>query len=140
MRIKRTVVSFFLFLAGIVLLAHTFLPHHHHDHISIVYFSGNISHDNCCNTSNCEIADNDCQDSNKDCMDANIMLRAGDDTREELIAATNDLIPLLLFLSADNTDASIENTTRHSIYKTYSLPCYLDYLTDSQGLRAPPVC
>lgn len=146
MRTKRTIASFFLFFAGIVLLAHTVVPHHHNELTTIVYFFNlpeshcNHSSTNQCDTDNCELPDGDCQETGKNCTDANIILKGGEDTREELKAATNEIIPLLLLFSGtENCVAQIEHTN-YDFNISIVPPSYTDYLPDSQGLRAPPVC
>lgn len=151
MRIKRTVASFFLLFAGIILLAHSVVPHHHHDHTSIVFLScllksdsvtkKQLLHDRYCNSPDCEVPKDDCQENNKICTDVNILLKSGEDSKEELIAATNELIPLLLMFSVDdNTETNTNSRDYHFLCNTFAPLYYIDYLPDSQGLRAPPAC
>jgi len=145
MRVRKAIASFFLLFAGITLLAHTVIPHHHHEDTSVVLLNVQKSHCiehniNHCNTANCDAPDRDCQDSSKNCTDANIVLKGGDDSREELIVAVNELIPLLLLFSAADEYNSLIDNSQSEFYDIFTIPDYTDYLPDSQGLRAPPVC
>lgn len=151
MRVKRAVTSFFLFFAGIILLAHTFVPHHHHDHNTIFLLDnlpkqecveyGHFSHDHLCDSHDCEVPKDDCHGKNKTCSEVNILLKGGEETKNELIASAKDIIPLLLLFSVeDNTDTETDLLNSFFGYNNSDPLYYLNYLPDSQGLRAPPAC
>ncbi len=145
MRFIKKIAPFFLIFAGFILLAHTVIPHHHHDDSTIVLLSIHKSnctpHDhNQCDSNHCDNSDRDCRDNSKNCTDANIVLKGGDDSREELTVEVNDLTPLLLLFSAVDEYHTLIEDFQSEFYDTFTIPDYTDYLPDSQGLRAPPVC
>lgn len=148
---KRAVASFFLYFAGIILLAHTFVPHHHHDHTTI-FLLGNLfnqecveyeqfSHDHFCDPHDCEVPKDDCHGKNKTCSEVNILLKGGEETKDELITSAEDIIPLLLLFSVENkSDAETDLLNSYFRYNNSAPLYHINYLPDSQGLRAPPAC
>lgn len=152
MRFRKIIASFFLYFAGITLLAHTVIPHYHDGNTYTIVFHNftkkacsnnntkNLLCNNNCDTSNCEIPDEDCHGSSKNCTDASIVIKIDEDVREELTAATNELILLfLIFSDSINSVAQIERSNS-DFYESFAPPSYTDYIPDSQGLRAPPIC
>ena len=148
LKLKRVIASFFTLFACSILVAHNVVPHHHHEHAAIVYLIGSLNtHTHCCQqeeshsmATDYDGDDGDCHNRSTNCIEANIDLKDGGDIKEEHRDAINEIIPLLLFSVVDSNVNLNVRPYSHLFYKPYTLSYYTNYITDSQGLRAPPVC
>jgi hypothetical protein len=120
---KRAISLSFLLLAGIVVLAHAVIPHHHHDGIPIF-----VAHD--------EQDDNlPNHDKNKCWLSLIVKKRLGNDRQTcHLLDCDFDLFTLLY----DDTILLIKNDV--DILPEHHPSFHTEFIIRSTGLRAPPVC
>ena len=137
--IRKTICFTVLWLANICLLVHIILPHHHHGETEICFS------DSCCKDS--EEAHNhehnDTPYSGKCCTIDNVYFSTDNDTKITCYAQTNNSCGQLLFAlipSILNTCDFIENTEIHFRQNPHVLIFYSDFISQSNGLRAPPAC
>ncbi len=146
---KRTIYIFILLLADIAVLAHTVIPHHHHHNkifIASVNFFNNNSFDiasfpHC----NCPYNDNE-QNNVEDCpineAIASTVFRMQEDDRIDFYAPyTNDYNSDLFTVSTDVCAISPDFLwSSPFILCPYFTGDYLNQISYSCGLRAPPAC
>lgn len=137
--IKRVVASFFLWLAGLLLIAHTAITHHHHEvdydcHFHAIHICENSTHEvddkqnnNCC--------------SSKSCTLTHVVIRSNEGHKDEHLTNTSHTPPThyTLFYSEINSENNINKDLLFS--QILYIPIYYtNYISSSQGLRAPPFC
>jgi len=132
MSIKKTIALTFLLFAGTVILAHSVIPHHYHNGIPFVTvhheYDGNL-HDR---------HPHNQKESIDDCFFATVYVRLNNDQQITIqsLDFDFDLLPCFLTLFSDYFICKIEK----SQHKPYLLPYHIEYISQSLGLRAPPVC
>ena len=136
---KKAVCFTALWLSNILLLVHIALPHHHHGEEEICFLSS------CCQDN--EEAHHHEQDgipsSEKCCTIDNVYTSANNDTKIACCDHENcscgqwlyAIVPNIL-----NTCDFVENTTIYFRQNPYIILFYADFVAQSVGLRAPPVC
>lgn len=140
---KKVIALSILLLANIVLLAHAFVPHHHHENIPFCIglhcIDSNLAHDS---SSDCDPNNHKGNDSSGDCLIDNVYTRITND-RQVVDSSDNDYIqlPHFLLLFCSDCCIRISNTEGRQIeLKPYLYSYHTLFLTRSLGLRAPPVC
>ena len=151
--IKKAIALSFLFLANAVMLAHAVLPHHHHG--GLVYFMATAHHQHDCDHYHCdhhhcndaqsEDGNSDytpCNDDIEDCELATIYFKFENQRRTFQRSDFDfDLFSFDFALFTDNHTPSIDDDIGLPFRQNpYLLPCHLEYISQSLGLRAPPVC
>jgi hypothetical protein len=122
---KRALSLSFLFLAGIVILVHAVIPHHHHDGVPVIPISAHHDDSHPDDPNNTEI----------------VYVRLNNDKQIcQSLDFNYDLLPCLSTLFSDNSTYQIKNDTglpfRH---QPYLLLHYTQFIACSIGLRAPPL-
>ena len=124
MSIKKTMALIFLLFAGMVILAHAVVPHHYHNGIPCVAEHHDNLHDSHSQGENAE-----------DCFFSTVYVRLSNNDRQIFQSFDFDLLPCFLILFSDYFVFKIEKFEQ----KPYLLPFYTEYVSQSLGLRAPPV-
>jgi len=134
---KRAISMSFLLLAGIFLLAHAVIPHHYHNQVPDFTWKSLHQNDNN-RTGNQPVDPNYPTD---DCFLKKIGVRF-DSNGQMLTSVDNDikLLPDLMPLFPFNRIVEITSLEGLSCYKKpYLLSCHTDFISQSTGLRAPPL-
>ena len=140
--VKRAMTLSFLLLANIILLVHAVIPHHHHD---LVCCSPNAHCDDNDETHE-HTADSGCQqhdDENKgkECPLKDVYMKPENDKSLVDLNPHNDLqYPVLLLFPVKSMVKITDLKNLPFRQKPCLLFYYTDYLSQSLGLRAPPVC
>ena len=127
----------FLLLAGIFLLAHAVIPHHYHNQVPDFTWQSLHKNDNP-HTGNQPVEPSYPTD---DCFLKKIGVRF-DNNGRMLASVDNDfkLLPGLTPLSPFNRIVEITSSEGLPFYqKPYLLSCHTDFISQSTGLRAPPL-
>ncbi|MCL1849867.1 MAG: hypothetical protein FWF70_00400 [Bacteroidetes bacterium] len=137
--IKKVVYYTALWVANILLLVHIALPHHHHGETKICFFNS------CCKDSEEEHhhEQDEVPSSGKCCTIDNIYFSTTNDTKIARCDHENcscgqwlhAVVPTVL-----NTCSFVENPATHFREKPYIPLFYAAFVSQSVGLRAPPVC
>ncbi len=136
--IIQTVATYNLWLAGLLILVHTAIPHHHHELDYDCHF--HVTH--CCDDSAHEYDENEKNNccSNESCTLTHVVIRSIEDQRDEQLINTAHLLPIFhtLFNSEINFDI---NNKDLQLSRIFYIPLYhSNYISSSQSLRAPPFC
>ena len=142
MSIKKAISLSFLLLANVAILVHVFVFHHHDSQLPAVFCTetqkyhncdGNTGQHNCPETQN---AHNCCTVEN--CL-LNDSITKSDDFKiiepivNNLYIITNNALACKTFQITDLEGLPFRQ-------KPYLPSCHLQYISQSLGLRAPPVC
>lgn len=143
---KRIIAISFLSLATMIIVAHAIIPHHHHDGIPMLLSSQmhktmqERHHDCSCDDIHSQ-DDNHCH-SNEECpiYDYSVIPE-----NERIINASsnNDIFQTFTFIVLLHKNPIIEISEYRNLSfreKPYSESYHTVYITNSLGLRAPPVC
>ena len=135
---KRAIAISFLMLATITIVAHAVIPHHHHAQIPVAFATAHHhdthEHDsthNCdCNThEHCNF---------EDCLLFNTIVRANNETQiKQFTDFAYAALPLFSVYSTPDIDNAFGLPFRQ---KPYLISYLTEYISQSLGLRAPPVC
>lgn len=145
---KKVIAIFFLFLANVLLLAHTAFFHHHHDSTHIVLASSTY-HECDCNAHRNNDAQpvghcNDpyCHGDIDDCILSTIYVKLDDDRLTIQLHIFNFvLLPCFFSLFPNYLIPYIADDVGLPFrQKPYLLSCHTEYISQSIRLRAPPVC
>ena len=119
---KRALSLSFLLLAGIVILAHAVIPHHHHNGISFLSDAAHPEHD----------------DAHENCLMSKIYVKINNEKQKtQLHDFDFDLSP---FVFADDAISQTKFSNYLAItQKPYLLFDYTELIARSAGLRAPPL-
>lgn len=145
MKIKRFITLGLLFLANMFLLAHSVLPHIHHD--GVVCFSlKEITHQHHRSESHADTCDCCCEhnkenshhhDNAEDCDLKEIVMRQ--DTSDEEIIPCKSCLALLYTVYSLNDLFLVEPEYEARLpYKPYLTSYISPYVGSTQSLRAPP--
>lgn len=154
---KKAIPFIFLLLANIIILAHTFVPHHHHDSIAVAIVNtfsaddeavhnhghGNNhihthSHDKANNT---KAHDHSGHELSEECLLNAPYLRQNQ--VKQFSSADNDFSPVPDFIILFSLVPRININDYGElpfIQKPYLISYHTTYISQSLGLRAPPVC
>ena len=126
---KRAISLSFLLIANVILLAHTVVPHHHHENVSICFsqtthheHEGNPSSEKCC------VIDNDytpAENKLKTACHIHIKCNCGQ-------------ILFALVSNSLNIQDFADDTIIHFRQNPYIPLFYSKFISQSIGLRAPP--
>ncbi len=142
MGIKKVISLLFLLLANVVILAHSVVFHHHDNPIPVTlcvadqehHCDENAEQNHCCHDT--ESAGNCCD--SKSCL-LNTPFTTNDNIRA--LSAVNNFDFVIIHLFSVNQIVQITDLTGLPFrQKPYSLPFYSEFISQSKGLRAPPVC
>ena len=149
---KKAITLSFLLLANIIILVHTFVPHHRHNQIS---FTLDASSGKLCDDATYEYCcDDDImitqQEGNshhhhhtlKECVleSATTFTRINDNKRTFQLFNFNLLSVLFSLPSEHSLFRITDNVGAPFRQKPYLQFYYIEYLSLSLGLRAPPIC
>ena len=142
--IKKAIALSFLFLANAIILSHAIFAHHHHDiPVTVVatYYGHDCNHHNDdANPFKCK--DPYCHENIEYCVLS--MIYASFDYDKQRFQSYNfnfDLLPCVLTLFSDYSIPSITDDVNLSFrQKPYLISYHTEYISQSLGLRAPPVC
>jgi len=134
---KRAISLSFLLLVNMIILAHAVIPHHHHaGEIHVV--TAHHEHDG--NLPDRHHSD----DTHRFWLLTMVKVRLGNDKQ---INQSNDfdfaidLLPCFLPLFSDDTILPIKDDVGLLFaYHPYLQSCHIEFISQSLGLRAPPVC
>ena len=139
---KRTIALSFLLFANAILLVHAAIPHHHHT-VSTVCFPSSQCADN--EEAHPPAADSCCHHNNEsqreECPLKEMYVRPENNNYLVDLSPGNDLQYPALFLFS--TSPTVEITGLKGLpfrQKPYLQSYYTDCISQSIGLRAPPVC
>ena len=131
---KRFLSLFFDLLATIIILAHAFIPHHHHQD-SIHFVTTHHEHDN-------SIPDGQHNNVHEYWLLTITKARIGGDKHSNQSIDFNysiDLSPYIIALFSDITKPLISDDGL-LIDRSYLRSCHIEFISQSLGLRAPPAC
>ena len=145
---KKAIAISFLMLANIILLAHTIVPHHHHENEVICFF---VSHCNECkvgqnyaqyNIPNL-LCENERNPSEKCCIIDNVYVPTHSHTIKSTFCYIHSKcnygqIFEMLISNSFNIQDSVDNTLITFQQKPYTVSYHTDFISQSLGLRAPP--
>lgn len=144
---RKKISLTFLLIAGLVLLAHSVTPHHHHKKM----LAGLVSLWNE-NGEQLQHFKDDQKDHNKaqkhsahelseDCLLNSVYLQVGNDKKFISDTSGTSHIPDFFFLFTQISQIDIHpDGYVPFIQKPYLSSCYSAFITHSVGLRAPPFC
>jgi len=147
--IQKTIALFFLLLANAIMLAHFVISHHHY-HDAIPDATAVAHHEHNCNLHNHHHDDdqpaghcNDpyCHGNIEDCSLANLYVRFDNDNRViQSFACDYNLLPFFLTLFSEYITPQIADNIGLPFRQNPNLLSYhTDYISQSHGLRAPPI-
>jgi hypothetical protein len=150
MSIKKAVSFSFLLLASMILLAHSLIPHHHHNQIPVALNIANhehgsdATHDHHHHDDAAPAEHNDNSHGHEvieDCLLEKAFVRIGSDRQAfQTLDFNFDLLPCLLPLFSGYSISQITDNGLPFRQKPYLQSFHTDYISQSLGLRAPPVC
>ena len=139
---KKAITLSFLLLANTVLLVHVAIPHHHHNKAAVcilaIHGAGNKEMPKHTPDSGCQQHDNESEI--EECPLKEVYVRFENNKLLVDVSLENDFqYPVLLF-SFSPMDRITDLKGLPFRQNPYLLPCYTDHISQSLGLRAPPVC
>ena len=140
---KKAITFSFLLLANIVLLVHVSIPHHHHDKAAVCFLATHCADSE---ETHKHAPDSGCQqhdDGNtiEECPLKAVYVRLENNKLLVDLSLENDFqYPVLFLLSINPIDKMVDLKGLPFRQNPYLLPCYTDHISQSLGLRAPPVC
>ena len=142
---RRVIAISFLVLANIIILAHAVVYHHHY--IPVAWTD--IHHEHDCNLPDHYHDDTQpighCNDSNclgdvEDCLLTAIYVKLNNN-RRSIQLLDFDLFPYSLFSFSNYSISQVEDDTNLPFrQKPYLISYLTEYISQSHGLRAPPIC
>lgn len=135
---KKTIALAFLMIANAIILVHTVIPHHLHNCIPIAFVTSQYHHDNQpvghCN-------DHNCNGNFEDCALTKIYVKFDNDRQKvQLHSFDFDLLPCVFILFSDySTPPTADNVGLSFRQKPYLISYHTEYISQSLGLRAPPL-
>ena len=142
--IKKAAALSFLFLAVTIMMAHVIIPHHHHD--GLVFFMATACHDRNCNSHDAQSEDDSCDyplchDGIENCELATIYVKFDSDWRLlQLHDCDFKLLPCIFTLFSDDHTPPLDIDIGLPFRQNPYLLSLTEYIFQSYGLRAPPVC
>jgi hypothetical protein len=145
---KKTIALLFILVANIILVAHAVIPHHDHENMLICFIVSHCSDlSDAHSETDCETPahhtnqDNDCSD--KCCCIDTVFDPS--DNKERTICCTHSKYECqhtsyILIASTIDLQAFRYDSFFSSPNKPFIVSCHIDYISQSQGLRAPPAC
>ena len=142
---KKTVCVIALLIANLLLLAHGAISHHHHEDATICFFLHNDNRDEQNHrhhdSQNCE--HEEAPSSDKCCI-IDIVYRPSDDNLTSVCRLHADCycVQDIYALISDGFNISdiVDNAKPYFRRKPDAPLFYLGFISQSSGLRAPPVC
>ncbi|MDR2804571.1 MAG: hypothetical protein LBB85_02865 [Dysgonamonadaceae bacterium] len=145
---KRAFGISFLLLANIIILAHSAIPHHHHNGMPVAHATTHHEHDDAGHDHHHHDTEQPVKhDGNshrhnmaEDCLLRKVYVKASNDERAFRFM-DNDFAPFFC-LFVLHTTYSIPKITDYGLpfrQKPYLISCLTEYISQSLGLRAPPV-
>ena len=140
---KKAITLSFLLLANTVLLIHVAIPHHHHSKVTVCFLVTPCSDSK---EAHKHTHDSGCQQHNdrskeEECPLKEVYMRLENNKSLVDISLENDAQHAVLFLFPVNPMDGITGLKGLPFRQNpYLLPCYTDHISQSLGLRAPPVC
>jgi hypothetical protein len=145
---KKVITLSFLFLANAIMLAHAVISHHHHDNIPD--FSAVAHHEHNCD-SHC--TQHDCTQHSEQCHDPLCHGNINDCSLSNFYACVDDrqtfqtydfdlnMLPCVYALFSDfSIQSLVDEIGLPFRQKPYLQSYHAEYISQSLGLRAPPVC
>jgi len=149
--VRKSIVLSFLFFAKLMILAHAIVPHHHHNGLIFTIIAAHHEHD--CNSHNdhqrCKDAQSDgkcdythCNEDFENCVLTMMFVKSCNCRQTFLLHHCSfDALPFVFTLLADYSAPQIDDDVGLPFRQNPLLPSYLsEYISQSLGLRAPPVC
>jgi hypothetical protein len=128
--IKKATALSFLLLANTILLIHSAVPHHHHEDIVVCFF----------NSHTCEHEEDSCPE--KCCIIDNDYTPAENKVKTSCHTHNKCNCGQMLFAlisNSLNTPDFIDNIAIHFRQSSYIPLFYSEFISQSVGLRAPPL-
>jgi hypothetical protein len=147
--LKKIVRFTLLLFANATLLAHVAIPHHHHENALVCFFNSNgeESHETCNHkhqTEQNQQNKNNENPSEKCCFIDNVYLPAHNHTTKTTCHVHKKCdcgqTPFTLISNTFDFQDIAETTLFHFRHKPYLVDYLTDYISQTLGLRAPPVC
>ena len=140
MSIKKVVSLSFLLIANMLILTHVLVPHHYHEDTGLCFVSHCRDSKEAHRHENNEPQNHHEENANPDICTIDVFSKTTD--KNIKIACHNDCMQTVFLspVSSLNIQDYIDST------KTSFLPCpcfpscHIEYVSQSLGLRAPPVC
>jgi len=141
---KRVISLSFILFANINLLVHLVIPHHHHEKTGVCFIESHCK--------DCKEAHRNCSPTHEDesnpvskrcCIDNVFPPEPNDVNTTCRLHKKCDCGHVLLFALIPNTLNTldfVDDTVIHFRQNPYVPLSYADYISQSLGLRAPPVC
>lgn len=141
----------FILLANMVMLAHSLVPHHHHNGNPVAICVNYHEHNNATDKHRHHAdtlpreqsanPDRHCNGIFEDCALSSILVKIGNDKQAlQCIDFEFDPSPCLPVFSINPITKTTDLEGLPFRQHPYILQCYTDFVTQSLGLRAPPVC
>ena len=143
---KKTIAISFLLLANIILLAHAAIPHHDHENGMICFFDADSKdHDATHCHADCDTQtqqDNTCSDSTRCCIIDFVFDPTNNKAKSCCQYYTQcDCLHMSYILASKISD--IQDFTNDTLFLFLYTPfidaCHSDYISQSLGLRGPPL-
>ena len=147
---KKAIALSFLFLANAIMLTHAIIPHHHHNGVFFTLATAHHNHD--CDShndhQNCDDTQSDrkceypfCDDNAEKCSLTTIYVKVSDNRQSfQLHDFDIDLLPCILTLLTDYNAPLIDDVGLPFRQNPYLQSYHTEYISQSLGWRAPPVC
>lgn len=144
---KKGIILTSLLLAGMILLAHSIVPHHHHDMVAVallnVFHPSKNDTDRFANTHQNEHkgqhTDHNAHKISEDCLLKNIYVKGNKDQQTALDNSSFSLYPYLVLFCLSTPPILNENSVDlFCRRKPYSVSYHIMFISQATGLRAPP--
>ena len=141
MTTKKVLAFSFLLIANISILAHTVLFHHHENPVSVDVCAESYKH--CCSDNNKEKQNHSAEHTNKCCVFDNCILNNPftiTDNYKQIKPEFNSFFTVKNIGAFDGITQITKLDGLPFRQKPYLLLFYTEFISQSMGLRAPPVC
>ncbi len=143
---KVRIALFFIFLANIVILAHSAIPHHHWeesvDVCNISPHKKSSKHKQCPHNDTIKIQNNNTESHNgltfEECLLDDINIRLADNDNYQITQSFN-LESIILYIPIQILKHIFSNIEKNrDTYIKYIPPIYTSFISQTYSLRAPP--
>ena len=136
---KRVISISFLLLANVIILAHAVIPHHHHDGLIFLLTAAHQEHDDHDGEQDHTCNYPPCHDGAEECLSSTLFVKL--DQNKQLFQQDFEILPCVFSLFLDYSIPQIvDNVGLPFRQKPYLIFYHTEYISQSLGLRAPPIC
>lgn len=160
MKFKRAAATSLLLFTGIILLVHSAIPHHHHQLVTFSFETDFMKrgcsaagdeghkagdhknhHKDHKDHNEGEAATNGCNENQEQCILTKIILPDSQELKRELLSAAKNCLQAMIQLYVNETiDHQFSLGQFFLKPPIFNLSYHTEHISDSQGLRAPPIC